>query len=434
MKKNNAPKIETTQKIPPKGDGTREDPKRKSSSPGAKILTALICLAVLTYFGVQIYNAYADPLITAVAYSYQVEDTVSVTGFLVRDELVLEDSGGGLLRLTRSEGERVSAGGRVAQIYSDQASLDRQMEIDKLQTQLDQLNYASEAASASEAALQLDSQIAERLVSMRRAVTSDRLDTASDSVRELEALVLRRDYTYTDAEELKAQMADIKSKLAALKAQSAGSSRKVTAPKAGLYSAVVDGYETVLTPGILETLTPSVLSNLKPSGVPSDLGKLVLGDTWYYAATLSAADAKELTEGSTETLRFAKGVDRDLKVIIQSISAEENGRVAVIFRGRTYLAQLTLLRQQTADVVLSSVSGIRVPQQAIRVNEKGVTGVYCIVGVEARFKPVKVVWSNDNEYALVRGEGVDATALRPGDQVILSAGGLADGAVVNYTG
>ena len=418
MKKNDAPKIESAQKIPPEGDRILEDPKKKNGSPGTKVLTALICLAVLTYFGVQIYNAYADPLISAVAYSYQVEDTVSVTGFLVRDELVLEDSGGGLLRLTRSEGERVSAGGRVAQIYSDQASLDRQMEIDKLQTQLDQLNYASEAASASEAALQLDSQIAERLVSMRRAVTSDRLDTASDSVKELEALVLRRDYTYTDAEELKAQTADIQSKLSALKAQSAGSSRKVTAPKAGLYSAVVDGYETVLTPQMLETLTPSVLSNLKPSGMSSDLGKLVLGDTWYYAATL----------------RFAKGVDRDLNVTVQSISAEENGRVTVIFRGRTYLAQLTLLRQQSADVVLSSVSGIRVPQQAIRVNENGVTGVYCVVGVEARFKPVKVVWSDDNEYALVRGEGVDATALRPGDQVILSAGGLEDGAVVSYTG
>lgn len=434
MKKSNTAKIESLRDAETEGGSTGETSGKKGGSPGTRILTALICLAVLTYFGIQIYNSYADPLITTVAYAYQVEDTVSVTGFLVRSELVLPDSGGGLLRLTRSEGERVSAGGKVAQIYSDQASLDRQTEIDKLQTRLDQLNYASEAASASEAALQLDSQIAEKLMTMRRNLASDRLDSAVDSVTELEALVLRRDYTYTDAEELKAQTAEMQSQLNTLKAQSAGSSRTVTAPKAGLYSAVVDGYEGVLTPDTVDELTPSRLGSLRPESVSGDLGKLVLGDTWYYAASLSAADAKKLTSGATETLRFAKGVDRDLSVVVQSVSAAENGRVAVVFRGRTYLALLTLLRQQSADVVLASHSGIRVAQQAIRVDKNGNAGVYCIVGVEARFKPVTVLWTGDDEYALVRGEGTGATALRSGDEVILSAGGLEDGAVVSYAG
>lgn len=434
MKKKNAPKIESTRDAMPECDSSQESPKKKNGYLGTKALTALICLAVLTYFGIQIYNSCADPLISAVAYTYQEEDTISVTGFMVRNELVLEDSGGKLLRLTRSEGERVSAGGKVAQIYSDQASLDRQTEIDKLQTQLDQLNYASEAASASEAALKMDSQIAEKLVAMRRGVASDRLDTASDSVADLEALVLRRDYTYTDAEDLKAQTANIQSQLSTLKAQSAGSSRTVTAPKTGLYSAVVDGYETVLTPDTVDTLTPSKLNSLQPSGASSDLGKLVLGDTWYFVVSLSADDAKSFTEGASETLRFAKGVDRDLSVTVQSVSAEENGRVAVVFRGRTYLALLTLLRQQSADIVRSSVSGIRVPQGAIRVDENGNAGVYCIVGVEARFKPVTVLWSADDEYALVRAQGTGETMLRPGDEVILSAGGLTDGAVVSYAG
>lgn len=59
-------------------------------------MTALICLAVLTYFGIQVYDSCADPLISAVAYTYQTENTITVTGFVVRDELVLEDSGGGL--------------------------------------------------------------------------------------------------------------------------------------------------------------------------------------------------------------------------------------------------------------------------------------------------------------------------------------------------
>ncbi len=432
MKKHNASKIESSRSAEEETALAREAAGKKGGSPGAKALTVLIFLAVLTYFGTKVYQAYADPLITAVAYTYQVEDTLSVTGFLVRDELVLPDSGGGLLRLTRWEGERVSAGGKVAQIYSDQASLDRQTEVDKLQTRLDQLNYASEAASASEAALQLDSQIAETLVTVHRSVAADRLDKATGSVAELEALVLRRDYTYTDAEELKAQTAELKSQISALKSQSAGSSRTVTAPKAGLYSAVVDGYETVLTPDTLDVLTPAALSALQPAAATGDVGKLVTGDTWYFVAALSAADAKVLVPGDTQTLRFAKGVDRDLTVTVQSVGEAENGRVAVVFRGRSFLAQLTLLRRQSADVILSSYSGIRIPQQAIRVDENGTAGVYCIVGVESCFKPVTVLWSGDDNYAVVRAEGVDKTALRPGDEVILSAEGLEHGTVVNY--
>lgn len=429
MKEKNTPKIASV----PGGEGGAP-PAGKRGSPGIRLLTALIFLAVAGYFGIQIYSALANPMICAVAYRYQTEDTLSVTGFVVRDEETLGDSGGGLLRLTRSEGERVSAGGTVAQIYADQASLDRQTEIDRLRTQLDQLNYAAEAASAGGAALQLDGLISEALLSVRRSVAADRLDTAADAAAELEALTLRREYTYTDAAELKAQAEELKSQLSALTAQSAGRSRTVAAPRSGLYSAVADGYESVLTPDMLDTLTPSALAAVRPAEGAGDLGKLVLGDAWYFAASLSAADAERLSVGSAQTLRFAKGVDRDLRVTVQSVSAAENGRCVAVFRGTAYLAQLTLLRAQTADVVFSAISGIRVPQQAIRVDESGAPGVYCVVGAEARFKPVRLLWSSDDGYALVEAEGTGAAILRPGDQVILSAGGLTDGAVVSYAG
>lgn len=429
MKEQNAPKIAS---VPaPKETAGGE---KRSGSLGLKLLTALLFLAAAAYFGIQIYNAVADPLVCAVAYRYQAEDAVSVTGLVIRDELVLGDSGGGLLRLTRREGERVSAGGTVAQVYSDRDALDRQTEIDRLQTQLDQLNYAAEAASASEAAVQIDGQIAEKLLSVRRSVAADRLESAADASAELAALTLRREYAYTDAAELKAQAAELKESIAALKAQAAGKSRRITAPASGLYSAVTDGYESVLTPELLESLTPSALSALRPAEETGDLGKLILGDAWYFAAALPAAEAQRLSEGGTVTLRFAKGVDRDLKVTVQSVGAAENGRAVVVFRSRTYLAQVTLLRAQSADVVLSSITGIRVPQQAIRVDESGVTGVYCVVGAEARFKPVKVLWSSDDGYALLQAEGTGAAILRPGDEVILTAGGLTDGAVVSYAG
>ena len=60
------------------------------------------------------------------------------------------------------------------------------------------------------------------------------------------------------------------------------------------------------------------------------------------------------------------------------------------------------------------------------------TGVYCVVGAEARFKPVEVLYTGDN-FLLVRS-APDLTAeklrLRSGDEVIVQARDLFDGKVV----
>ena len=76
---------------------------------GMTLLTVVICLAVLGYFGLQGVWYLSDPLTTVLAYGYQVSESVEVSGCVVRQEQPLPDSAGGLLRIQRAEGERVSA-------------------------------------------------------------------------------------------------------------------------------------------------------------------------------------------------------------------------------------------------------------------------------------------------------------------------------------
>ena len=77
-------------------------------------------------------------------------------------------------------------------------------------------------------------------------------------------------------------MAELQSQLSSLRAQAGSSVRQITAPQAGLYSAVVDGYENILTPESLEPLTPSTLAALEPdeSLRSNRVGISVLGDPW----------------------------------------------------------------------------------------------------------------------------------------------------------
>lgn len=427
----------------------------KNSSLTSKFLMLAVTVLVLAYFGVQIYRYVDDPLVTTLAYAYQVEDAVEISGCMVRQEQVLEGNAGGLVRLQRSEGERVSTGGAIAAVYADQASLDRQNEIESLNDRIDQLEYAQESMQGAEVTLRLDSQIARTLLEHRSSVAAGRLDTAENQGQELRSLVLKRDYTYSGTEDLSAQISELKGQLKTLKSQAANSVKTIRSPRSGLFSGVVDGYETVLTPDRLSTLTPGDLDGLTPAEIPANTGKLILGDDWYYVGVVSAQEAETLRDRKVHLstkeslyLRFTKNVDRDLKVTLESIGEAENGRCVVVFKGSSYLQELTLLRRQSAEIVLSTTEGIRVPRAALRVStqtvtetdeatgeevtrEVSVTGVYCVNGTKARFKPVEVLYTGE-EYAILQpATDTEKLRLRAGDTVIVTARDLYDGKVIS---
>ena len=206
----------------------------------------------------------------------------------------------------------------------------------------------------------------------------------------------------------------------------------------GTYSAVADGYESVLTPEVLETMTPSQLSSAAPQSVSTTVGKLIQGSAWYFAANVNEKDAASLKENSRLTLRMASGVGFDLPVTLTRISAAENGKCLIVLKSTRYLSYMTLLREQNAELIISAYDGLRVPKNALRVDENGVSGVYCLVGRVAYFKPVSIVYQG-SDYCLVEPGTIEAATesqkslytLRPNDEVIVSAGELYNGKVVD---
>ena len=299
------------------------------SSFVSKLFTPVITLLVLAYFGYQIYGYVSDPFSTTLAYTYQVEDTVDISGYVVRQEQVLTGDAGGLMRLRKNEGERVGTGGAVATVYADQASLDRQNEIETLNNRIEQLEYAQESMLGAEVTLKLDSQIARSLLDYRTVVAAGRLDAAESRGQELRSLVLKRDYTYSGTEDLSGQLQELKNQLKTLRSQAANSVKTIRSPRSGLFSAVVDGYESVLTPDSLSALTPSALNKLSPAEIPANTGKLILGDNWYYVGVVSAQEAQtlqtrqnRLRTGESLSLRFTKNVDRDLSVTLLSVGGD----------------------------------------------------------------------------------------------------------------
>ena len=401
----------------------------KSSTPIFKILSVAVLVAVVLYFSVQLYNYLSDPLTTTLVYAATAEDTIPVNGYLVRDEATF-DFESGTLSHEQTEGAKVGIGQTIAVVYSNESALDTAAKIEALELQLQQLQFALESYLDPDAALRLDSAINEDLLTVRRDVADGDYSALSDELSELKAGVMKRDYTYTTKEEIEANIAQTQSQLAEYRA-SLINEKNICAPASGTYSAICDGYETVLTPAMLQEMTAQQLERVKPQESTGNVGKMIYGDRWYYTAVISEEDAAFLEKRSQVMLRFAKGLGMDLNMTIDRIGKAENGKCVLVTHSDKYLAQTTTLRHQAAELILRDYEGLRIPSNALRVNESGVSGVYCVVGVTARFKPVDVVYSGDG-YVLVKETSLTegSAVLRIGDEVIVTNGEVYDGKVV----
>lgn len=400
----------------------------KKTSPLMKILPIAVLTAVLVYFAVQLYNYLSDPVNTTLVVAGQAEDTIALNGWLLRDEEVLPAQNGTLSRV-RQEGERVGVGQVLARVYANDGALQTVSQIETLELQLQQLQFALTSYLNPDAALKLDTSITGDILTLRQALTGGDYTAAEGDIAPLKAAVLKRDHSYASQEEIQTEIKSVEGQIKSLEASLSGTT--VTARASGTYSAVCDGYETVLTKAFLEEVTPGKLARLRPVDEQSNMGKLIYGDTWYYVVTLPEEQASYLKSQGAVTLRFAKGFDQNIRMQVVAVSAPEDGQAAVTLSCRKYLAQTTLLRHQAADVILRTYEGLRVPSNALRVSEEGVTGVYCVDGSTAAFRPVTVLYQGQG-YALVQpAEGAsDTQTLRVGDEVIATAGALSDGKVI----
>ena len=402
----------------------------KASTPIFKILSIVLLAAVVVYFVVQGYRYVTDPINTTLVYTSVEEVTVDVNGYLVRSEETFH-SDAGTLSHTLSEGERVGRNQVMATAYPDSGALTRVERLETLELRLEQLSFSLISYLDPDAALKLDSSINADILALRQSVSGGEYSGADEELSSLKSAILKRDYSSASQEEIEADIKATEQEIAELKNSLNGTA--ITAPEAGIYSAVCDGYDTVLTPDFLnDDLTPGKLNSVKPlSSESANVGKLIYGNTWYYAANITDQQAEQLSGRSTVTLRFAKGLTMDLKMTVVSISRSENGHRTLLLSSDKYIAQTTLLRHQAATLVLRTYEGLRLPSTALRVNSDGVSGVYCVLGVRAKFKPAKVVYQGDG-YVLVSAASAeeDSSMLRRGDEVIVTTAELFDGKVI----
>jgi len=381
-----------------------------------RLTTLVLFLAVAAYIGISIFNTLTNTLDTIPAISYSVEETFPANGFVVRTEMVLREAGRTVLP-TVADGVRVSRNQPIAVEYLTSAALETAGEIRSLRMRISQLEAAEGGRMAVEASR------LESVMDLSMAVHSGNLSRLDEMSVNIETLI----FDTESPDEL--GLAAMRSRLELLERRSEGV-RTFYAPYSGTFSQVIDGFEHI-SPEDLTELMPSQLEALfeNPSRT-TGVGKLVTAFKWYFVSVMSQEDASRLSQGRQVTLQFSGAFHSDKLMRVESIGrADDYGMSVVVFSSDRGVHEIVHLRELRAEVVFDIVTGIRLPKEAIRLDDDGTLFIFIQTGVRAERVNVEILKEYEDIYLIPDGLHT-GSPLRPGSTIIVRGNNLYHGRVV----
>lgn len=404
----------------------------KQESVVSRIVTLVLGLFLLAYIGYQAYRALYNPVRTVSAVYTEVDDSVQIDGYVVRDESVMtRNFSSGVLEMNMYEGERVASGSAVAVVYADEASAQKSYEAAEINEQINRLTtlYSQSGESYDiDAANDRISEWAIALVKMQQESVSGTTDAI---VEELKMQTLLREYIYRDKVELLSVIDELRAEKSKLGA-AASIIKRVYAPRAGYFSQNTDGYESVLSSKLVLNSTPSEFSETCGKYATPDgnaIGKLISSNKWYFAAVIDEKSASRLDEGDVMTLKFNDKSLPEVEGEIVRLTEPENEKVLVAFLCNTHISSFTKVRKITAQAIVKTYSGLKVPREALRVSEDGQNGVYCLIDSQVKFKPIEIIFEKDSYY-VSKYDSSDTKSLLLYDEIVVSAKNLENKKIV----
>ena len=382
--------------------------------------------AVLIYLIYSAVSGLTSAMTTTTVYEYEVGYGCTAHGLFVRTEQLV-GSNWPINVLACADGDKIGAGQAVAYGYQTATAREQQAEREALTERLAQLEYAySDTLSVSDSE-QLSGELLSSLADLAVSLGGGAGDT-DELVSHVKGQTLRLFAGEEDRQLLAQQISEVQSRLQQLSAGVTGNNA-IQATVSGWFSSQADGYETVLTLDALSALTLADLASLTPQNVGSTvIGRLCTNHKWYFVCGVSSAYLTDVSVGSSVQVAFSAVAGDAITMRVERIGSDENGQRLLVLSCTDYLPQVVSLREQNAELIFSTYTGLRVPKEAIRY-EEGSAGVYIIESTYARWKPVRILYDNGESY-VVEQDKSSTNNLWAGDEIIVRASNLYDGKVV----
>jgi hypothetical protein len=340
------------------------DKARRRRIPLGRIVLLCMLLPGL-YVAFQLYHITQDTYTYETAIQYTMSDSIQADGVVLFDEIPVEGSGD--LGYLVADGERVSAGTQVAEVYTDAGQAAVRSQLNTLNTQISLLQKSQNTSSA-----QVDVLIAQRSTAIYDLLEDIDHGRASALAQTREDYLLAQNklqITTGQASNFSAQIDDLTAQRDGLAGQLA-SLQSIAAPAGGYFVSADSAKKLSAAPADILAMPAGQLGDFLKDGASSAMdglaGKIVPSYTWQFCGVCSAEDAAKFAGVKKVTISFPGKAETRLPATVVSVEHDEDGANAKFVLQCQYIsADILRLTQETAQVDFKNYSGLRVSTDAI---------------------------------------------------------------------
>ena len=367
-------------------------------SLGAKIAVNIFLIAIAVYFLFQSAKTSGNSFETERADLEIRQEIVEITGYIFRNEELIYSPGGSSVNYLIENGKKVGKNQLVAQSHYNASDFSAKDKIAALTENLDILkksNINLEYAITNFEKIDGDSHSI--YVDMLKNIEKGKIRDAGRQRNELLILLNKKqlltneisgnsfDNIISGAEEQKKQLE--------LQLSGAGAgmgSVDVFSNRSGIFYPRVDGYENYLTADSVKTLDYTGFSELikkEPDAniLNNALGKVAYDFNWYLVCKVEKRKDISFTSDKKYDIIYPFSSNKSIESVLQKqISGAGSDDVILIFETAYIPVDFDFSRKQMIQIVFSEISGIKVPEEAMRVIEREdgtrAEGVYVLKG------------------------------------------------------
>ena len=341
-----------------------ENDNTVKSKKTKKIIIGIIVAIAIIYGIFMVYKLIKNPSNTFIVENGTISEEETVSGYIIRDEQVIEEKNKKTIIKIKEEGQRVAKGDSVFRYYSDKEG--------ELESKIAELDGKIQAVLENE----------ENLLPNDKKLLESQIENELDKVNEQNEISKLSEYKKTissyitkkakiigenspSGSYLKGLIEERTSYEEKLKQES----EYITAPSAGMVSYKIDGLEKVLTTDNLNTFNKQFLQDLdlkvgKAIASSDVTAKIVNNYNNYIVFNSNSQEAKNAKVNDKVNIKVQN--DEAIVAKIQNIIEEDDGSRTIAISVEKNIEELLSYRRISLDIIWWSASGYRVPNSAIK--------------------------------------------------------------------
>ena len=404
-----------------------KQPNRTAAKRIFHVVGLLALALVSVYIIVQCFVIFRRSYKTETAIKYTLAESITLDGVVAFDSV--DVAGSGDLGYLVQDGERVTNGTVVAEVYTDDSQGLQRERLDRLERTITLLTK-SQNSTGSDLSV-LTNQTKQALYNLLDKINTAQYSGITDAENTFLLAQNRLQVSTGQTEGFADTIAALQVEYDSIKAQ-LDALQTITATTNGYFSSTAASPAIAADRQALDDADPATLQKMLADGFPAAAtdraGQITTGFSWKFYAVCDLDTAARFDNISSVKISVPGKQNTPLSATVEEVALDkDNGIAKIVLQCQTINAEVLSFGQETAQIDLKTYEGIRIDKEALHIVD-GQRGVYVKYGNLQRFLKITTLYENDS-YILIPENGKIGTdnEVRLYDEIIVQGTDLQDG-------